>query len=65
MSKIEERPQQLQFHFNEIIDFRPIIKTSTTTAIIDIEENNDNLDDSSIMEELLMVCYQMNYLNTH
>jgi hypothetical protein len=24
-------------NFNEIIDFRPIIKTSTTTAIIDIE----------------------------
>ncbi len=37
-------------NFNEIIDFRPIIKTSTTTAIIDVEMRIiDNLDDSSII----------------
>jgi hypothetical protein len=37
-------------NFNEIIDFRPIIKTSTTTAIIDIEMRIiDNLDNSSII----------------
>jgi hypothetical protein len=51
MSKIlEERPQQLQFdNFNEIIDSDQYIKTSTTTAIIDIEMRIiDNLDSSII-----------------
>jgi hypothetical protein len=41
-------------NFNETVEYRPVIKYSTTTAVIDVEMNViDTVDNSSILRRLL------------